>query len=339
MGIFREGFDAYSGAGTVTGLASKWQVSGSPSIQPGSFGGQCVRLISSTTYITSPAWDSAVSTFNFNFGFRVATLGGSAFSHILFYSGTTPMFGIRFASDNSIIAYRQTAQQSGVTSLGASSLGVWAVNTWYTGEIVATVSDTVGAIQVKLDGTTVLNLTNVDTRNGTPTTIDRVLFQGTGNSNNFDVDDVYVVNSGSFLSKAVRIETLVPNGDGATLNWTPSTGVNHYAVVDELPVSTTDYLSATNVGDVDELNFSNLSSTPAAIEEVNLFAHWAKTDATARTAYLSLTSGGTTSDGSAFALNSTGVRNDRPLETDPNTSTAWTASGVNALIGRPKVAS
>lgn len=339
-GIFRDGFDSYAvvtGNVPPVGLGTKWDSITGVSFVAGRFGGQAVTCDDGGEGLTSRDFDSATASVNLNCSFKIANLGG-AYSALLFQSDTTAMFGIGVNSSGAIVAYRQTSGISGITTLGSSANGVFVGNAWYTLELIATVSDTTGSIQVRLDGEEVLNLTNIDTRNGAPTTVNRLRIQSTTTNGGTTVDDLYITDQNSYLTKPVRIETLVPVSDGATLNWVPSTGTSHYALVDELPVSTTDYLSASNVGDVDELNLGNLSSTPAAIEELCLVAYASKTDATTRELYLGVKSGTTTSDGTSQVLNSTGLRHERVLATDPDTAAAWTANGVNNLILRPKVA-
>ena len=59
--------------------------------------------------------------------------------------------------------------------LGTSTAPIWAApGEWAYVECKVTISDTVGAVEVRLYGTTILSLTNVDTRNGATTNMDRV---------------------------------------------------------------------------------------------------------------------------------------------------------------------
>jgi hypothetical protein len=53
-----------------------------------------------------------------------------------------------------------------------------------------------------------------------------------------------------------------PTTDGHYTDWTPSTGTNHAALVDEIPPNTTDYNSTAVVGNIDSFN-TDAPSGPA----------------------------------------------------------------------------
>jgi hypothetical protein len=99
------------------------------------------------------------------------------------------------------------------------------------------------------------------------------------------------------------------------------------------------YVTASTVGDFDLYDISNYPVANANIKAVNQIVWAKKTDATARTMNLTTKSGATTTDSSAVTLATTYAGYSRIYETDPNTSTAWTVSGVNALQIGQKVAS
>ncbi len=338
-GILRDGFDSFNSAAAPVGIYAKWTGAGCTLVS-GRFGGQAVRAAGGAgTQSLEKSLDSAVSSLTIHGGLRINSYAAATpRPPIKLRNGATFHFGIAFETGGVITAYRQTSGSAG-TSLGSSAAGVVTTGVWYTFEAEIVISDTVGRVTIYIDGAQVLNLTSQDTRNGATSTVD-VLDLGNAGTTNYgstDFDDLYVTDSATKLTDAVRIETLYPTSDGATLNLVPSTGTDHYAVVDETLASASDYLSGTTVGDLDLLGLGNLATTPSGIEEVNIVGYLAKTDATARSMALGVKSGSTTSDGANFALNSTGLRHDRPLATDPDTSAAWTASGVNALQLQPKV--
>jgi hypothetical protein len=230
-----------------------------------------------------------------------------------------------------------TAKRNG-TALGNSAANTFIYGQWYSFQMEVVISDTVGRVTVYLDGAQVLDLTGQDTANGATLTVNNLKFFA-ATSSNYEVDDLIVTDTATRLTNPVRIETLYPDSDGATLDWTQSTGGTHFGVVDEAVASATDYLEAASVGNVDELGLTALSSTPTSIEEVNVIMYASKTDAAIRSVYPGVKSGATTSDGTAYFLTSSGGRVERPITTDPDTAAAWSAAGVNALQVRPKVAS
>ena len=330
--VFMDGFDSYNGTTAPNGTLGRWAVGTTAAgVGTGRFGGQALLCASgSNSSLTSPSFTS-VSSLTLGFSYQRGTNSNNT-RPISLYSGATEQVGFAFNTDGSI-----TASRAG-TALGTTAAGLTVTNVWYTVEIEVVISDTVGRITIYLDGVQVLNLTGQDTRNGAPTDVTNIrLGSHIGTTSQTFIDDLYITDSATKPTNALRIETLVPNADGATLNFTLSTGTSHFAVVDELPANTTDYASGSAVGDLDELDLTNLSATPTAIEAVQVGAVWLKTDATARQMALEVKSGATTSTGSNYVLTTTGDKATRLLTTDPDTGAAWTASAVNALKTRTKV--
>ena len=330
--VFMDGFDSYNGTAAPNGMGGRHTLTGTNTTTTGRFGG--LAYLSNTAFtstVTSPAF-TAVSSFSCGFGFQKVSHATTAREVIRFNNGATNHVGIGVNTDGSIYAARNG------TLLGTSAASLMAIGTWYTVEVEVVISDTVGRVTVYLDGASVLNLTSQDTRNGATSDVTVVQIGNiTGSGIASAIDDLYITDSATKPTNALRIETLVPNGDGGTLNFTLSTGTSHFAVVDELPANTTDYASGSAIGNLDELDLTDLSATPTAIEAVQVGAVWLKTDATARQMALEVKSGATTSTGGNYVLTTTGDKATRLLTTDPNTGAAWTASAVNALKTRTKV--
>lgn len=327
-----DGFDSYSGTAAPVGTLGRWtQGTTAAGVSTGRFGGQaffCGSGVNSS--LASPAFTSTTSM-TLGFSYQRTTSSNNTRS-ISLYSGATEQVGFSFNTDGSITAYRAG------TSLGSSAAGVIAASTWYTIEIEVVISDTVGRVTIYVDGVSVLNLTAQDTRNGAPTDVTNIrLGAFIGSISATFVDDLYITDSATKPTTAMRIETVVPTGDGATLNFVLSTGSSHFAVIDELPWSAADYAQGSAIGELDELTIGPLSATPTSILAVQVSACLQKTDATARGMALEVKSGSTTSTGGDNTLTSTGGRFDRLLATDPDTAAAWTAGGVNGLKLRPKV--
>lgn len=343
--IFVDGFDVYNGlttSGTSIGADSRWGFLNGTSglvIAAGRFGGQAAQ---SNIYITGywAAYFTPTDKFVCGHSFYQTTLAlpvATINPYMSFYSDLTAMVGLKVNGDGSISACRLTGIASG-TILGTSATGVIKPATWHNIEFACTISDTVGTVDIIVEGVNVLSLTNQDTRNGTPTTINRVVLGGSnGNVNTPNrIDDLYITDSLTLLGP-MRIETLYPSADTAQKQWTPSTGSANYATIDETLMSSTDFVSANTVGAYDLYDFGNLSSTPSSIAAVTVSALGQKTDAVARAIALPVKSGSTTSDGANNYLGIGYALSTRILNTDPNTSAAWTSSAVNALQAGIKV--
>ena len=202
------------------------------------------------------------------------------------------------------------------------------------------IHDTTGEAFISVDGAAAVTASGLDTRNGGTGNITQIGVGGTGGGDQCTVDDFYIEDTYDTALPERRVETLYPNADGATLNLTPSTGVNHYAVVDEASVSTADYLSGSTAGDIDLLGLTTLSYTPDAIDGVLARVVMAKTDAASREASIGIKSGATTDDGPTVTLSATPLHysGDRHI-VDPNTAAAWTKAAIDALQLQPKVVS
>lgn len=222
------------------------------------------------------------------------------------------------------------------TLLGTGSINV-TTGQWYYLELYAKISDTVGAIKLRVNGTLDLDLSNIDTKTGSYTTIPRFYLGGYSGSQSRSAyyDDIYICDaSGStnnnFLGDCI-VDTIFPDGTGDSSQWSPSSGVN-YAAVDEALTTTgnTDYVSSSTNGHRDLYTFSDIaqraSSTVYGIQ-TNVFARLAtagETDTVAASAKLS----GTTVDATAQSLTDTLTYKRFIRETDP-TGTAWTQTSIN----------
>ncbi len=116
---------------------------------------------------------------------------------------------------------------------------------------------------------------------------------------------------------------------------------NNATVVNEAQQdSATSYVYDSTVNDVDLYGIASISSTPASIIAVTTRAYMQKSDAGSRTAAVQLKSGSTTVASPTLTLTTSGWQwTWRTDLTDPDTSAAWTASGVNNVTIGPKVIS
>jgi hypothetical protein len=206
---------------------------------------------------------------------------------------------------------------------------------WHFCEMRATLSDTVGTIEVRIDSVVVASFTG-DTKNGgTSSNIDAIAI--TGSSNNTSINlyfkDIYVLNgSGSRLNNFLgprRIYTVVATGAGASTALTPSAGAN-WTCVDELPVSQSDSVSGTP-GLKDTYDVSDLPASAAVAEAVQVNVLAKQSDATATSVKPVLRSAGTDYAPSTVALSSVDSTASTIWESDPATAAAWTLAGVNAI--------
>jgi hypothetical protein len=180
--LVMDGFDLYTNT-AGTNMLTKWSSNTGVTMSSTTpYGvGQSIA-ISTTTDLGPVLTFTPTSTVTAGFAFRTNNInpwnlvaGTTNVCLMHFLSGTTYQVGLQYNADGSLQANRMTTFNAG-TSLGFTSAGVIKVNTWHYIEVAVTISDSVGTFRVDVDGTTVLNLTGVDTRNGTPTTVSSIDF-------------------------------------------------------------------------------------------------------------------------------------------------------------------
>jgi hypothetical protein len=207
-------------------------------------------------------------------------------------------------------------------------------NQWNYVEISVSISDTVGEIHVRLNGSPTDDVSFVgDTKNGgTATTIDKVAF----GMAKFDIADVYIADTtgtaaNTFLGD-VAVRTLTPNGNGtySQLVGSDSDSVNNYLLVDDRPYSGADYVASANTGDKDSYTMADLPAGVTTIYGMQIGGLIAKSDVSLAQARYFVRSGGTDYGGTTQTLN-TSFNGYYDLRTvDPATGLAWTPSGINS---------
>lgn len=219
-------------------------------------------------------------------------------------------------------------------TLLATAAATYTTGIWRHYEIKATIADAGGTVELRIDGAVALTFTG-DTRQSSTGTagLDRIVFVGSSSTVGA-WDDIYILDaSGSvgadFLGD-VRVNTLAPTSD-ASVQFTKSTGASNFSCVDETKMnSDTDYVESATVGHIDRYGYTDLAAGVATVYAVQPITWCRKTDATARTMRNKVVSGGTTSNGSSFALTTTYQAMATPLTLDPNTSAQWSVANANA---------
>ena len=131
------------------------------------------------------------------------------------------------------------------------------------------------------------------------------------------------------------------SGQSSLQIWGNVTGMStNYSETNEVPAGgDVSCVTSSTVGAEDRYNFASLSSTPANIAGVKVSALLRKTDTGARTVTVQVKSGSTEVTGSSQSPSTSYLYFNSYQDTDPNTSAAWTASGVNSLSAGTKIAS
>lgn len=258
-------------------------------------------------------------------------------------SGSTVQFNLLVGSDGSLEVRRGGASNNTGTTVtgGVSAAGVISTNAWYRIECKVKLDDSIPAssCEVRVNGATVLTVaTGQDLNNGGGNVADGIsLMAGVGTSGNAGdlIDDIVVMDqSGSELNDwlgDVRIETIYPNGVGTHQDWSPSTGSDHAAVIDEAPPNTTDYIYSDTPSEKDTSALGNLGVTLSDIYAVQVNSYAAKDGAGDISIRNLIRSDGDDEAGAPAALSSSWLGVCSIHTKDPATDAAWSQSAVNAL--------
>jgi hypothetical protein len=255
--------------------------------------------------------------------------------------GTTTHANLALTTSGAIRMRRDTTQ------LGSDSTFTFALNVRYRVEMRTVIADTGGLIDVRVDGTSVASVSNVDTRNGGSGVANRIEIWGMIQSSNIGrtIYDNLTVNNTTGAAPtswpgARRIETIFPNGDDS-VQWTPSQGSLNYDLIKDATPDLLTWVQSNTVGQVDRYDLQDLSGTPTTIDAVQLVTRAGRSDTGARTMRGFIRSGTTKANGATFTPVATpsGQYVRDTWHTDPDTSAAWDAAGVDALKAGVEVVS
>jgi len=222
------------------------------------------------------------------------------------------------------------------TLVATSATGVITLNTWKYLEVRIYRHATAGSVEVFIGGVSVVSATSIDTIDTSSTVIVGFWNRGSLTDENlFYVDDFYVA-SGSSFDTAVgdrRIGSLAVNADTAQADLSLSTGSSGYQLLDDTGGGNgdTDYIYSTTVGHISDFDFADLSGSPT-IHAVAVKLRASKTDAGSKTLRARIKSSSSVANGSTFDPGIGYSQHTDIFLVDPATSSAWTASGVNAAL-------
>ena len=328
--LFADGFDHY-----VTGdLTRKWSATSTstPIISTANprYGAQHLRSSSLSTQYLIKAVPQPVTLIAGAAVNPAAFPTGGNSSIITFLDGTLVQASLRVTGSGLLTVIKGSS-----TVLATSTTGISAGNYSYV-EMKVLISSTVGTVQVKVNGTTVINATGLNTQSGSNTYIDGVFLGPHISSGNFntDYDDFYICDTtgstnNDFLGD-VRIEALYPSGAGSSTTWTPSTGSN-YTCVDEATANITDYVTSTANDQIDTYAFGDLAEAAGSVKGIQINALAQKTDTAVKHIALIDRTASTDHISSDIALSTSWQYVQQIVETDSgNGGIAWTVANVNA---------
>jgi hypothetical protein len=339
--LFMDGFDSYgtsiASAPSPSGILAR-KYSGAPSngamtVRAGRLDGYCLRFYNDD-FNTDGLRPAALTT-NATLVVGVAVKFGSILDNsrfVRFVDGANVGVQLLLRADGELSVYNvRTSTQLGITS----GLGLLS-NTWYYVEIKV-VAGASGSFDVHVAGVSVLSASGVDTSAtvGHDYNATFALTNPNYSALTTDFDDLYCVDgSGSVnndLLGNMRVVTLRPDGAGITTEFTPDSGSNYARVNEAICGDDTNYVEDSTAGHKDLYVYDALNGISVGIKGVMVCTDCRETDASPFSLKTVCKSGTTEDADAGQAISSTTfVTKRRVLETNPDTTAAWTYDGVDA---------
>jgi hypothetical protein len=225
----------------------------------------------------------------------------------------------------------------GATLLGATSGPAVTANTWSHIECKVFISDTVGTVEIRVNGTQVLSLTGIDTKNTANTTYDQIEFYlpqiplttgGYTFFKDFVLWDTSGTRNNNFMGPCF-LGRYTTSAD-VSFNWTPSTGTTGYNLLDETGPNDADYISAAwPAPAASTFDMPNLPADVTSVRGIVLFGRMKKSDGGDCNVQMSLVEGGTPTNGTDRAITTAETYWYDVLELNTRTGNPFTPTEFN----------
>lgn len=351
-------FEGFEGLGVTEGQANKDNIytelrrqfslftendSSRPYLRPGSLQGKALAFQNTNTFTATQIRYGVqdLTGTEFVIGFRYKTSEN-------FTSGTSDIFRIFHetptgiahntirldATSNTVILRR------GGTTLATSAGSIWTSDTWHYYELKMLIADgTGGSYTMRVDDTQIFTASSVDTLDDANLPNNLLVWSGYDASGLDDpadeamIDDIYLLDTtgsvnNDFLGSDTTVVFKAPDADGTTNQFTPQSGVDNYAMVDENPASNADYNDGATNGHIDEYSFANVDQAGIYGVKIESYVE-TDTEGRERTFRHRARSGATIGNGADIPVIDD-VTVSEIFETDPNTSALWVKDDLNA---------
>lgn len=329
--IFVDGFD------DGLALLGKWTNFGG-SVVAGGRTSNAMR-IASLSQLCYRSFGTPLSHATWICGFAMKMINDAGFNQriLQFWSDNvgTRHLTLRRNVDGSISVFRGDITD---TLIASTAPNLVPVNVWCYIELKAVLHDTTGSIDLRVNGISRATFAG-DTKNGGTEAVFSTVRFGPGSLGTPDwlYDDLYLCNGSGAVNSAflgdVTVETILPNGNGASSQLVGSDGnsTDNYLLVDEATPNTSDYTGSPTVGQKDTYAFTNLTGASAVVGVV-AHAYVTKSDSGTKQGRILARPTSTDFAGPDFAPSTTvysAANTTTVWDQNPQTTAAWTATEVN----------
>jgi hypothetical protein len=340
--VFADGFDHY----LYRDILKKWtgQTSGTvgTSVIAADFarppGGMGINLLEGSTargfYKTlSATHASFVCGFAINFTAGAPTNTSAPFWAVWDSSaaiGATAQLGLRGDAGGHLVLYSNTTG-----TILATSTNTFSGNVWYHIEIKATIHNTAGAYEVRVNGSSVGWIPAASSKNTRQHTtnayIDSVGFMAPGITTAY-LDDFYFLSSASpnndFLGP-IKVMTAFPAGAGNYAQWVGNFASNFTNTQELAGDGDNTFNQSATANQIDTFGFDDMpTGTIIAVQDVMMARQDAGAARVVRTKFRS--GGGSDYSGTSFNMAGSYQFHCDPRDVDPATSSAYTVTNFNA---------
>jgi hypothetical protein len=249
-------------------------------------------------------------------------------------SGGTDILNMKYNGGN----FRFSLGGFGGTVILNSSINVSA-GSFHLIEIHFKMDDSTGILEVKIDGLSAGSYSG-DTKPDSNTTVGLLRFE-TNYSTNFYIDDLALndtsntdgLNDTSWCGDG-KIELLIPNGNGSLNQWTgsDSNSTDNYALVDDIPPSSSDYVQDSIPGNKDKYAITDFTGTNKTILRVWAEARAIDTVPESAQMKIGLRTNSVDYVSPAISLGTTyGAVKGTEYKLNPNDSAAWEDADLDSL--------
>jgi hypothetical protein len=234
-----------------------------------------------------------------------------------------------------IAAYTNSGGYTG-TLLGTAT-GTYANYSWHYLEVRVKVGSSTGEVEIRVNGTQILNISSVNTATGSLTSYSVIGL--TPGATTF-YDDLYVLDktgstNNNFLGP-VSVYTLMPTGAGSTTNLTAVGAGSNWQAVSEVAADTTTYVETSTTGNKDYYQFQSLPAGVTSVLGVATRSKCTTADNGGRKVRLNMKNGANIISSTLRNLSMGSWFYDLFLsETAPDGS-AWTKAAVDATEAGPE---
>jgi hypothetical protein len=329
--LWIDGFEGYGVTGTTNiffgSRGYTFGGSGGARIVTGRIGGYAAAIYNSIGYMQTKIFTTTDPTLIVGCALRWQSAANGSHTLSFYSSGTLGINASLYSDSVDGLVIKLGADVISTTPLALLN------DTWYYVEMKVKCDSTVGTVEIRINNTSVLSLTGINTKAGANAYHNCFRWLPT-NVTNDQIDDLYICDGSDstqndFLG-ICHIVGLFPTGDTATVQWGCSTGTSHFALVDENPISTADYVASVTSGSVDLYTYPTLTGS-GSIVAVQVSSAALIYSGSSVILQSPIVSNSVTDYGPDNQITSGTVAEVQHISlTDPNTGEAWTVSGLGA---------